>query len=376
MEQAHDRVADLTTRGLDVVSFARAANEVITKAVPSRFPPCWTLVDPASLLITGSFDGRGGGMSHKMLVEEYLDEGSLKTADLLRSTSTVLTADDVVAVAPDPEREVRAMQRLGITDAAASLLRTHAGQPWGAVFYSRCRGPFDRREVDFLRAITRHLAHGVQRGFLVGEATDSDGPEPPGLVVLDEDWGIASATPGVERWLADLSPDGPDDRGLPPAVVSVAARALRTARGEDAPGEVAVARVLTQSGRWVLLHGAAMVADGERRAAVIVEPAHPARITPLLMAAYGLTEREQDVTRRVLSGDSTAEIAAALFVSPYTVQQHLKSIFEKTRVHSRRELVAKVFFAHYEPRVRDNEQRVAADQPIRGGPYPYRPDAN
>jgi DNA-binding CsgD family transcriptional regulator len=372
-------VADLATRNLDVVSFARAVNEVVTTLYPAPVPPCWTLVDPASLLITGSFDGLGGGMSHQMLVEEYLEDGTLKTMDIVRSTSSVCTLDELISAHPDPEvyaREMRAMHKYGIEDAAAATIRTTSGQPWGAVVYTRSGGRFDRKDIDFLKTITPHVAQGVQRGFLVGEATDPEGPEPPGLVVLDEDWGISSATPGVERWLADLSTDGPDDRELPPAVVSVAARALRTVQGEDAPGEVAVARVLTQSGRWVLLHGAAMVADGTRRAAVIVEPAHPARITPLLMAAYGLTEREQDVTRRVLCGDSTADIAAALFVSPHTVQQHLKSIFEKTGVRSRRELVGKVFFAHYEPRVRDNEQRVDAHRPIRGGPYPYWPDTS
>ena len=101
---------------------------------------------------------------------------------------------------------------------------------------------------------------------------------------------------------------------------------------------------------------------------MIVEPAHPARITPLLMSAYGLTEREQEVTRLVLQGDSTAEIAGRLCISPHTVQEHLKRIFEKTGVRSRRELIGKVFFAHYEPRVRDNERRAADGRPLRGGP--------
>jgi hypothetical protein len=37
-------------------------------------------------------------------------------------------------------------------------------------------------------------------------------------------------------------------------------------------------------------------------------------------------------------------------------------------VRSRRELVGKVFVSHYEPRVRDNENRVIEGQPVRGGP--------
>jgi DNA-binding CsgD family transcriptional regulator len=168
--------------------------------------------------------------------------------------------------------------------------------------------------------------------------------------------------------------DGDWEAGrLPPAVLSVAGRALRSAEGRDEPGEVALARVLSRSGTWLVLHGATLVSDGRRRIAVIVEPAHPARIAPLLMSAYGLTEREQDVTRLVLQGESTAGIAEKLVVSLHTVQQHLKSVFEKTGVHSRRDLVGKVFFSYYEPRLRDNEARVPEDKPLRGGPMAPRP---
>jgi DNA-binding CsgD family transcriptional regulator len=241
---------------------------------------------------------------------------------------------------------------------------------WGALGLYRGPGQplFDDQELAFVRSVAPHLAEGARRALLVGEAVDPEGPDAPGLVVLSRAGEVESATPGVERWLQEL-PDGDWDAGkLPSAVLAVAGRALRTAEHPDQPGEVAVSRVLSRSGAWVVLHGASLVSGGAHRVAVIVEPAHPARIAPLLMSVYGLTEREQAVTRLVLQGNSTAEIAERLVVSAHTVQQHLKSIFDKTGVRSRRDLVGKVFFAHYEPRLRDNEHRAAHDQPLRGGP--------
>jgi DNA-binding CsgD family transcriptional regulator len=200
------------------------------------------------------------------------------------------------------------------------------------------------------------------------DASDPEAPDAPGIIVLGENWQPESLSPGVERWVTEL-PDGAWHAGrLPSAVLAVAGRAARGVGGPADTAEVAVVRVLTRSGMWVVLQGSPLAQTGPLRVAVIVEPAHPARIAPLLMSAYGLSEREQELTLLVLQGFSTAAIAERLVKSVHTVQQHLESVFDKTGVRSRRELVTKIFLTHYEPRLRDSERRVAAGHPVRGGP--------
>jgi DNA-binding CsgD family transcriptional regulator len=370
-QRARDRIAELARRGSDLVTFWRECTDVLESAVPHYDKPCWYTLDPASLLITSHYHDGLPEYPSKMLLHEFYGEDVNKVSDVVRSEAGISTLHEATGGDPASSPSWHMNMAMGGDQEMIAALRT-GGAVWGAVGLYRAPGEpmFDSEEKAFLKAVGPDLAKGARTGLLVGEARDPQWPDSPGLVVLSEDGEVESTTPGVERWLSDL-PDGDLDAGrLPPALHAVAGRALRTAEGDDDPGEVALARVLSRSGTWIILHGTSLVASGSRRAAVIVEPGHPARITPLLMSAYGLTEREQEVTRFVLRGDSTAQIAERLVVSPHTVQEHLKKIFEKTAVRSRRELVGKVFFAHYEPRFRDNESRALDGDPLRGEPFP------
>ncbi len=365
--RAADKITRLAAEPHDLVTLWQETADVLTHAVPYYWTPCWYTLDPASLLITSHFHHGMAEFPPEWLTAEYYEEDVHKLADVVRSETGISTLHE--ATNGDPSTSPRWHENIAMGGDQELILglRTRTGEVWGALGLYRERGEpmFGADEKEFLRAVAPRLADGVRRALLVGEATEPEGPEAPGLVILTDRFEVQSTTPGVQRWLAEL-PDGDWDAGrLPSAVLSVAARAMRCV---EQPGEIAVARVLSRGGTWVVLHGAPLVSEGERRVAVIVEPAHPARIFPLLMAAYGLTDRERDVTRLILQGSSTAQIAQELIVSTHTVQQHLKSIFDKTGVRSRRDLVGKVFFAHYEPRFRDNEHRVVENRPVRGGP--------
>ncbi|WP_306815473.1 helix-turn-helix transcriptional regulator [Microbacterium sp. zg.B48] len=368
-ERAIEKVGDLAATSMDLASFWRSCTEVISAVVPHYWAPCFFTLDPASLLITSHFHEGLEEFPAAALAHEYYGDDVNKLIDIVRSPGGLSTIHEATDGDPSSSPRWQFNMTMGGDQELIARLRTKQGETWGALGLYREPGAptFSEADKQFLRAIGPKLATGARRAMTVGEATDPESLEGPGLLVIDDAWEVCSATAGAEHWLS-LLPDGDRRVGrLPSAVVAVAAHSLQrvTDRGLVT---VAFSRVLADDGTWILLHGAPLSGDDRQRVAVIIEPAHPARIYPLLMSAYGLTEREREVVELVLTGYSTNEIATELFVSPLTVQNHLQNVFAKAGVRSRRDLVAKIYFTHYEPRFRDNEQRVLRDEPVRGGP--------
>ena len=67
-------------------------------------------------------------------------------------------------------------------------------------------------------------------------------------------------------------------------------------------------------------------------------------------------ERQGELTQLVLRGLSTAEVSRRLHITPNTVRDHFKAIFDKVGVRSRRELVGQVFAQHYQPRTSTGQE--------------------
>lgn len=72
-----------------------------------------------------------------------------------------------------------------------------------------------------------------------------------------------------------------------------------------------------------------------------------------MLAAYGLTPREREVAQLLLRGATSAQIATRLRISPHTVNDHVKAIFEKASASTRGELSATLFFGEHLPRIQD-----------------------
>ncbi len=169
----------------------------------------------------------------------------------------------------------------------------------------------------------------------------ADGCPGPAVVVIGADDDFDSVTAAAAVWFERLGWGSPV-RGRP-GPAHVVARQVRRTRPTPA-----TVRLRTLDGEWVVLRAA--ILDGTGRVVMTFERARLPEIVTLVTAAYGLTPRESEVLVEVLAGRSRNEIASRLFISPYTVQDHLKNIFTKTGVNSRRSLVSRLACTEYMPR--------------------------
>jgi len=361
-ERLIDEVDLLSARGLPRRQFFAELAPRLRKVIEND-ASCWHTLDPHTRLMTsdspdelierGVFAPDETQAAGELVVRsEYLVEDVNTFAGLAAQRVPVGILDHVTR--GDPQRSPRYRDLLLPADIphelrAAFVIR---GRVWGAVHIARraASGPFEQRDVDALAAAAGAIARGIRASLRFDAARRGTGVDAPGLVVLGPQDDVELITPPARELLASLRPDGPayaDDAMATP--VLALASFVRGAPDAGHGGSNVV--TVPGSDGWITLHASLPGPPGDGRIAVVLERAGGARSATVRLEAFGATAREREVATLLARGLSRAELAEALVLSPHTVEDHVKSLYEKLGVASRQELVARVFLDEYLPEV-------------------------
>jgi len=350
VDRLADELARLGRRGLPREQFFAETAQRLRRVVDCE-ATCWHTLDPQTRLMTsdapaelvdsGVFDPAGAMQAGEaILASEYFVEDVNTFAAL--ATRRVPVGILSQATKGRPERSARYRELLrpaGIPHEmrAAFIVR---GRAWGAVHIARREDEpdFSERDAAAVAAVSGVIADGIRTSLRFDAARRAADSSAPGLVVLNGANEVELVTAPAEELLETLR--------VP--LVALASFA-RSRRDRDAREPDAVA-VPTASG-WVTLHASLPEGESGGRVAIVLERASGAQVTALRLEAHGVTAREAEIATLIAQGLTNPQIAQRLVLSPYTVQDHIKSLFEKTGVASRQELVARVFLDEYLPRL-------------------------
>jgi DNA-binding CsgD family transcriptional regulator len=296
--------------------------------------------DPDSLLFTRVFaDDALVESSPRFLDNEFGAAHDVnRFVDLARARDPVGSLDHVAK----GERGTSARWReimgpLGMGDELRVALRVD-GTVWGFMCLHRSGATgFTAQEMTLVRKVAPHAGEAMRRAAAVAGNASADAVDEAVILVADH---VVVAVGGAVEEIETRDPiaAGGD---LPVPLAGVVRRLEAIEAGNDIGAPPAVIRMTTRSGALVAVHAARLRdASGNGPVVLTVAPAAPAERSSLLLAAHGLTPAQRRVANLVLQGRTTGQIVIALGISAYSVQDHLKAVFDKVGVRSRRELVS------------------------------------
>jgi DNA-binding CsgD family transcriptional regulator len=358
-ERTFSEVKRLCCAGLDGPALLGEVIERLQRVVPFE-AYCASTKDPASGFIThGMAEELGGADDTFWSLERLYFDHHQSVRRMVDIHQTVALLSE--ATGGDLERSTRYLEYLRPLGLAYEMRGafTSGGYLWGSMDLIRESGSpdFKPREANLLRHIAPHLGNGLKMAALrMQTPVEEGGTDVPGVLTLDHQGSVVQHTPAAELWLRDLQDLGPGWREWDdlPRVLRTVVLSLRRALSPECDQDeesVPSLRARARSGRWLTLYGSLTEATPERRAetVIIIEPTKPEELLPFSMTAYGLSPREEEIVKSVVRGLSTARISQILFISEHTVQNHLRSVFEKVGVRSRGELVKRLFFDNLYP---------------------------
>lgn len=236
-------------------------------------------------------------------------------------------------------RDIMAPLRLG--DELRVALRA-GGTTWGFLCLHReGKTGFSARDVTVLTRIAPHAGEALRR-VVAGSITAMHGASGgDAAVVLAEGDVVVGMTGTAASWLDELHGSSVEVGDAVPFSLLAVIRRLEVLERMPSSAPPPHLTITTRRGSLLEIHAARMRgSDGHGAVAITIAPAGTAARSSLLLASRGLTPAQRGIAALVLRGLSTREIVNDLHISEHTVQDHLKAVFEKVGVGSRRELVA------------------------------------
>lgn len=245
-----------------------------------------------------------------------------------------------------PERSLvwrEMLSAAGVVDVASVVFRDRLGC-WGFLELWRTTEPFTPADADFLAAAAAAVTEALRRCQAATFTAHPGGVDHRGALVLllSPDLTIRAQTQQTAAYLRKLLPTPAERSAIPAAAFNVAAQLLAVEAGVD--DHAPTARVHLDQGVWVTLRAARIgdsPPDHQGDVAVTIEHSSPAERLDVFRRAFALTAREGELLTVLADGADTRQAAAQLHLSEHTVQDFLKSIFDKTGSRSRRELLAR-----------------------------------
>jgi DNA-binding CsgD family transcriptional regulator len=338
--RSRERLERLSDSSLDSEAIRREAIAELQHVIGfDRW--CWPLADPETLLPSGGIAEHdyGPGVPRALELEYSGDDFAAKHVLARRSNSAGSLSTETGGDLARSPRWDEVMRPVGIGDVAAVACRDTLGcWGWIEAYRDRADRPFGDDDLELLAKVGPKLGSALRRTSMDGGVQSGAEQSPPGVIVLDHDLRLVSWTAGARAWVEVLPAAKLYARfGILPAVVYPAAALARSRKS----AAVAHALLRAVDGRWVTIEAARLEGHGEGEIAINLRAATGTETFDFLCRAYALSRRERDVVAALLTGLDTQGVSGRLFISRHTVQDHLKSVFEKVGIHSRRELLAR-----------------------------------
>ncbi|MED3647600.1 LuxR C-terminal-related transcriptional regulator [Halalkalibacterium halodurans] len=309
---------------------------------------CFTTIDPESLLSTGTVMDKQLEPIHTLILEnEHTGSDYNHYFQLVDSSPHIATLHDATGGnLTASQRYTRILAPAGFHDELRAAL-IDQGKCWGhlTLFRSKDHSPFSQEEQQLVNSLLPAITKKVKR--LTFQSTFSPSPNSShfeaAIMIFSDTFELLSANEAAHSLLSLLREQEQLGEGTFPRPIETLCVKIKATSSSKEEGEIDRWSVCipAANGQLLTLYASKLTSELlPEQYAVISQNTSPFERLGYSLLYYGLTQREIQIVEQIVNGYTTKQISSHLYISTHTVQDHLKSIFSKMNVNSRRELLS------------------------------------